>query len=113
LDKVAAAGSEFVFSFRALPLIRMKWHARIEEWVPGYYFRDTQVRGPMRRWSHRHDFQAARRNGLEGTLIRDRVDFEIGYGWAGELVERFFVLPSMQKSFAHRQAQVERALQLR
>jgi len=41
------------------------------------------------------------------------VDFEIGYGWAGELVERFFVLPSMQKSFAHRQAQVERALQLR
>jgi ligand-binding SRPBCC domain-containing protein len=111
LDKVAAAGSEFVFSFRALPLLRMEWHARIEEWVPGHYFRDTQVSGPMRRWSHRHDFQAERRNGVEGTLIRDWVNFEIGYGWAGDLVERYFVLPSMQKSFQYRQSQVERALQ--
>jgi ligand-binding SRPBCC domain-containing protein len=111
-DEAAGAGSEFVFSFRPLPLlpIRMNWRARIEEYEPGCYFRDTQVSGPMRRWSHRHEFQSESRNGAEGTLIRDRIEFEIGYGGAGKALERYFVLPAMQKSFAHRQNQVERAL---
>ena len=111
-DKAAGAGSEFIFSFRPLPLlpIRMNWRARIEEFEPESYFRDTQVSGPMRRWNHRHEFQAESRNGTEGTLIRDRIEFEIGYGRAGKAVERYFVLPALQKSFAHRQSQVERAL---
>jgi len=111
-NRAAGAGSEFVVSFRPLPFlpIRMKWRARIEEFEPGSCFRDTQVSGPMRRWSHRHEFQAESRNGAEGTLIRDRIEFEIGYGRAGKAVERYFVLPALQKSFAHRQSQVERAL---
>jgi ligand-binding SRPBCC domain-containing protein len=111
-DKAAGAGSEFVFSFRPLPLlpIRMKWRARIEEFELDSHFHDTQVSGPMRRWSHRHEFQAESRNDMEGTLIRDRIEFEIGYGRAGKAVERYFVLPALQKSFAHRQSQVERAL---
>jgi ligand-binding SRPBCC domain-containing protein len=122
LDKTAGAGSEFVFSFRPIPwfLLRMEWHARIEEWepgsfvpgshVPGGYFRDSQLSGPMRHWNHRHEFLAEPSDGREGTLIRDVVDFEIGYGWPGRLLERFFVLPNMRKSFAHRQRQVEQAL---
>lgn len=46
-DKAAGAGSEFIFSFRPLPFlpIRMKWRARIEEFEPESYFRDTQVSG--------------------------------------------------------------------
>jgi ligand-binding SRPBCC domain-containing protein len=125
LDQAAGAGSEFVFSFRPIPwfLLRMEWRARIEEWdpsVPGSqfsggcfphsYFRDSQLSGPMRHWNHRHEFLGEPRDGREGTLIRDMVDFEIGYGWPGRVLERFFVLPSMRKSFAHRQRQVEQAL---
>lgn len=117
LNKVAGAGSEFVFSFRPFPyfFLRMEWHAEIEEWEPGSeasvsYFRDTQLSGPMRRWNHRHEFRAERHEDRDGTWIRDLVDFEIGYGWAGKLLERIFVLPSMRKSFTHRQQQVERAL---
>jgi ligand-binding SRPBCC domain-containing protein len=112
LNKVAGAGSEFVFSVRPLPyfFLRMEWHARIEEWEPGNYFLDTQLSGPMHRWSHRHEFRAERREGRDGTLIRDLIDFEVGYGWAGRLLERIFVLPSMRKSFTHRQQQVEQSL---
>jgi ligand-binding SRPBCC domain-containing protein len=113
MEKAAGAGSEFVFSFRPFRWtpIRMEWHSRIEEYEPGSYFRDTQLSGPMRRWNHRHEFQSENRNGVDGTLIRDRIEFEIGYGRVGKLLELYFVLPSMQKSFAHRQSQVERALQ--
>jgi ligand-binding SRPBCC domain-containing protein len=122
LHKAAGAGLEFVFSFRPIPwfLLRMEWHARIEEWEPGSfvsgsqceggYFRDSQLSGLMHHWNHRHEFLAELRDGREVTLIRDVVDFEIGYGWPGRLLERFFVLPAMRKSFAHRQRQVEQAL---
>jgi ligand-binding SRPBCC domain-containing protein len=64
----------------------------------------------MRHWNHRHEFRAEHRSGADGTLIRDQIEFEIGFGWAGRLLERTFVLPAMRNSFAHRQAQVERAL---
>jgi ligand-binding SRPBCC domain-containing protein len=111
--EAAGAGSEFVISFRPLPLlpIRMEWHARIEEYEPGKFFRDIQLTGPMRRWSHRHKFQSENRNGVDGTLIQDCVEFELGYGWPGRLLERCFVLPSLRKSFTQRQGLIERALQ--
>ena len=111
-DKVAGAGSEFVFSFRPFPLlpIRMNWRARIEEFDPRGYFRDTQLSGPMRRWSHRHEFHDESRDGVAGTLIRDRIEFEIGYGWVGKTLERYFVAPALRKSFAERQVLVEQAL---
>jgi ligand-binding SRPBCC domain-containing protein len=115
MDKAAGAGSEFVFSFRPLPFfyIRTEWRARIEEWEPGRYFLDSQLSGPMRRWSHRHEFRAQPRDGVDGTLISDFVKFEIGYGLVGRLLERCFVLPAMRKSFEHRQQQVEQALRAR
>ncbi len=112
LKRVAGAGSEFVFSFRALPGLpfRLRWRARIEEWVPGSYFCDVQLAGPMQSWHHRHEFRAETRQGVVGTMIGDVVDFSVGWGWPGRLAERCFVLPAMRASFAHRQRQVESAL---
>ena len=78
-DKAAGAGSEFIFSFRPLPLpIRINWRARIEEFEPDSYFRDTQVFGPMRRWSHRHEFQTESRDGTEGTLSATGSSLRLG-----------------------------------
>jgi ligand-binding SRPBCC domain-containing protein len=112
-NMAAGRGSEFVFSFRPLPFVPMKmqWKARIEEYEPNRFFRDTQLSGPMRHWNHRHEFESETRNGIEGTLIRDFVEFEIGFGWIGKLLARYFVLPAMRSSFEKRQALVERALQ--
>jgi ligand-binding SRPBCC domain-containing protein len=112
MNDAAGAGSEFIFSFCPLPPlpIRMKWRARIEEYEPGRYFRDTQLSGPMHRWNHRHEFEAESRNGTKGTLIRDRVEFEIGYGWPGRILERYLVLPAMRKSFEQRQELIEKML---
>ena len=72
--------------------------------------RDSQLSGPMHRWSLRHEIHAESRNGIEGTLIHDRIEFEIGFGWAGNLLERFFILPAMRKGFERRQVMVQRAL---
>jgi ligand-binding SRPBCC domain-containing protein len=91
--------------------MRMHWHARIEVYEAGGCFRDSQLSGPMRRWSHRHEFQEENRNGVSGTLIRDRIEFEIDYGCLGRLLERYLVLPAMHKSFEHRKGQVQRASQ--
>lgn len=111
-EDAAGAGSEFVFRFRPLPLLPLaiNWHARIEEYEAGRFFRDTQFAGPMGRWSHRHEFHGERRRGVPGTLVRDQVEFEIGSGWAGRIVEQVFVLPAMRAGFSRRQQLVERAL---
>jgi ligand-binding SRPBCC domain-containing protein len=110
--RAAGAGSEFLFYFRPLPPlpVEMGWQARIEEFEAGVFFRDVQLKGPMRRWSHRHEFRAGQSAGVEGTVVGDRVEFELGWGWPGKLAERYFVLPALRASFARRQQAVEQAL---
>lgn len=49
-------GAETVLSVPLGP-IRKRWHARIEEAVPGERFVDVQVSGPFGRWRHEHRFQ--------------------------------------------------------
>ena len=63
------------------------WLTRIEIWEPGRRFVDTQVRGPYRLWRHTHVFE----DHPEGTLVRDRVSYEIPLGPLGELARLLFV----------------------
>ena len=110
LPSAAGPGTRITFSFRPVPFlpIRQKWIAEILEFEYLSYFRDRQAKGPFKSWDHRHEFEASTRNGTQGTIIRDRVKFEVGYGWIGKLVERAFLVRQMSATFAHRQAELER-----
>jgi len=94
--KLAGSGSEIAVSFRLFPHLpfRMKWVSRIVEFEIDQYFVDVQARGPFKFWRHRHEFLPSDRNGLPGTTIRDIVEYEIGFGPAGDLADRTFVRPS-------------------
>ena len=54
----------------------IRWTSEINVWEPPHRFADRQLRGPYRRWGHEHTFSE---NG-EGTLVGDRVDFEVPGG---------------------------------
>jgi ligand-binding SRPBCC domain-containing protein len=43
------------------------------------------------------------RNGVQGTVIRDEVQYEIGFGPLDEIVQACFVGPQMRATFAYRQ----------
>ena len=54
----------------------IRWTSEIGVWEPPHRFADRQLRGPYRRWDHEHTFEE--KDG--GTLVGDRVEFEVPGG---------------------------------
>ena len=55
-DLEMRAGLEIDHRIRPLLGVPMGWRSRIEAYDPPHGFVDVQVRGPYRRWEHRHTF---------------------------------------------------------
>jgi ligand-binding SRPBCC domain-containing protein len=104
-QKAAGVGSTIVTSFRVFPFlpIRRRWVARITEFEWSRYFADVQDDGPFKNWHHRHEFARAVRDGAGGTLVRDVIEYEVGFGLAGTLANALFVHRQMKSTFAQRQ----------
>lgn len=82
------------------------WRSRIEVWEPGHRFVDRQIHGPYRLWHHTHEFVALG----HGTLIRDRVRYEVPLGPVGDLARVLFVQRDLDDVFAFRRSAVQSAL---
>jgi ligand-binding SRPBCC domain-containing protein len=110
--RLAGAGSEIVTVVRLLPPLpfRAKWVSLITEFEWNHHFADIQVRGPFRQFHHRHEFAADVRQGIEGTLIRDVIDYEVGFGLLGKLARRLIILGSLERAFRYRQNALEELL---
>lgn len=111
-DPLAGAGSEIVTSFRVLPFLpfRAQWIALITEFEWNHHFADVQKKGPFKSFHHRHELLAEARNGVNGTVVRDMIDYEVGFGFFGELAQQFFIHRELRWTFAYRQKALERLL---
>lgn len=109
---LAGIGSEIVTSFRMLPFLPLRalWTVVITEFEWNHHFADVQKKGPFKSFHHRHEFTGEMRNQLKGTLARDVIEYDVGFGWLGELAQRFFVGPQLQRTFAYRQMALEKLL---
>jgi ligand-binding SRPBCC domain-containing protein len=105
----AGVGTQITLSVRLLPPLPMRtaWVARIVEFEPGRHFTDVQVRGPFRRWRHRHAFEPARRADVAGSIVRDEIEYEVGFGALGTAVSRWFVADRLRRTFEERQRRLE------
>ncbi|HYG98601.1 MAG TPA: SRPBCC family protein [Terriglobales bacterium] len=108
----AGIGSEMVMSFRASRLLprRIRWRARIVDFEWDRYFIDAQVKGPMEFWTHRHGFERSERDGTEGTLIRDDIEYGPGFGMLGGVADALVIRHSLRNMFDYRREAVERLL---
>jgi ligand-binding SRPBCC domain-containing protein len=108
----AGAGSEIVASFRIVPFLpfRARWIALITEFEWNHHFADVQKKGPFRSFRHRHQFAVVMRDGINGTVVRDLIEYDIGWGILGELAQRFFVGPQFERIFRYRQSTLEKLL---
>jgi ligand-binding SRPBCC domain-containing protein len=114
-ELLAGPGSEIVVSVLILPWLpfRAKWRARIRAFEYDRHFRyfeDDQVSGPFRLWKHRHEFEPAVRNGQNGTVVRDKVEYCVGFGPLGALADVLFVRRMLKQMFSWRQQATERIL---
>ncbi len=110
--KAAGVGSTIITSFRVFPFlpIRAQWIARITEFETNHYFADVQDKGPFKSWHHRHALREETRAGVEGTLVRDVINYEVGFGFLGGIVNALFVRRQMQGTFAERQQRLPELL---
>src|SRR6202007_407777 len=104
--------SEIVTSFRPLTFLpfRAQWIALITEFEWNDHFADAQKKGPFKRFQHRHEFFRETRNGASGTIVRDVIEYDPGFGLLGQLAQKIFIAPSLTQTFAYRQKMLEKLL---
>ena len=83
--------------------VPVRWLTRIEVWEPPLRFVDAQLRGPYRTWRHEHRFEPTADG---GTLMRDRVEYELPLGPLGGLAHALLVRRDLERIFDHRRAAV-------
>jgi hypothetical protein len=86
--------------------IPFKWRTRIESFDPPHRFTDIQERGPYQHWHHTHEF--IQEDG--GTLMFDRVDYQLPLGPLGGLAHALFVQRELERIFDYRFQVIERLL---
>ncbi len=75
--------------------IPVTWRTEITEWDPPRGFTDEQLRGPYRKWVHRHRFEEVE----GGTRVIDEVDYAAPFG---AVVEPLFVRRDVERIFDYR-----------
>jgi ligand-binding SRPBCC domain-containing protein len=78
--------------------VPVRWQTRIETFEPGVAFTDIQLKGPYRRWHHRHTFSDV----PGGTRMDDVVDYELPFGVLGSIARTLFVARSLEQIFEYR-----------
>lgn len=87
--------------------VPMRWQSLIEVFEPEERFVDVQLRGPYASWRHTHEFADAVGG---GTVIRDRVDYDLPLGPLGSIAHALFVKRQLNAIFEHRQRVIEEML---
>ena len=101
-----AAGTliEYRLSLFGVPLY---WKTRIESWLPGKSFVDTQLEGPYSLWRHTHSFEE---KGPHEVLMRDVVEYSIPFSFLGTIAHEVFVKRCLKFIFDYRATQTARLL---
>ena len=95
---------DYTLKIRGVPV---RWRTLISVFEPPYRFVDEQVKGPYRLWRHTHTFE---RTASGGTLIRDRVEYELPRVPGRSIVHKLLVRPDLEKIFAYRKGAIVRLL---
>jgi len=104
IDMRAGALIEYRLKLHGVPV---RWKTQIESFDPPHTFTDVQLSGPYKLWHHTHVFEP---DGRGGTIMRDRVLYELPFGPLGEVAHALFVRRDLRRIFDFRQEVVVRRL---
>ena len=102
----AGSGSTLLITARAAPglPLRLPWLALIEDFHWNKGFCDVQVKGPFAYWRHCHSVRSEDRDGQQGTVVRDEVQYELPLAPLSRLGAPLGQL-AMRTMFGYRQRQ--------
>ncbi|MFW7380648.1 MAG: TIGR01777 family oxidoreductase [Oligoflexus sp.] len=81
----------------------MRWKTLITEWEANSCFIDFQLSGPYKIWHHQHRFYPIQ----GGTLMMDRVDYRLPFGYFGYLFGHALVQRDVNQIFRFRFDNIE------
>ena len=84
--------------------VRLRWVTLISDYQPPRYFADEQESGPYKYWRHVHTFDEVE----GGTLMRDRVQYELPFGILGAVTHRLIVARQLRGIFDYRNRQLRK-----
>ena len=96
--QIAIVGSRAVIETNIFGPIKTRWVAQHTRYEPPHLFEDVQVKGPFRRWRHRHIIEPNK----NGAILRDEIDYEPPLGPLGRLVVPMLVEPRLRRLFEYR-----------
>jgi len=100
-DEEVRQGTRIAYRLR-WRLFPLRWESRIAEYEENRRFADEMLRGPYRRWYHRHLFRAV----PAGTEIRDEVEYVLPLGPLGRLAHAVTVRRQLRTIFDYRQGRI-------
>lgn len=102
-----APGSRAVFRIKAGPF-SFKWTAEHADIVENAQFRDVQLRGPFRHWSHLHRFSV---DGADCRLVDD-IEYELPFSFLGKMIAGRFARDEIVRAMRYRQATAKNDIEL-
>ncbi|MBS1772992.1 MAG: SRPBCC family protein [Bacteroidetes bacterium] len=109
--KVTSSPEERIYSgqiitYKVSPILRIPlfWMTEISDVKEPLQFIDEQKEGPYKLWRHKHIFEQTD----EGTLMTDKVVYELPLGPLGTLAHRLFVKKQLNGIFDFRQQIISR-----
>ena len=91
------------YSVKVMPGFWIPWVSEIKVLREGESFIDDQISGPFKFWHHRHSFEE--KDG--GTVVRDLINYSVGFWPFGEIAHALFVKKQLGKMFQHRRKTLE------
>lgn len=95
---ISELGSRTIVETTIFGPFRSRWIAEHTAYDPPRMFEDVQIKGPFRRWRHRHIVEPH----TDGAILRDEVEFEPPLRFFGPLAAPIAVMPRIEKMFGYR-----------
>lgn len=91
-------GMRIAYTISPLFGIPVYWETEIVEVSKQTHFIDIQRRGPFKSWKHKHIFLPQDK----GVLMVDEIEYELPFGFIGDIFHKPFVLKNLQELFRFR-----------
>ena len=91
-------GMEIAYTVSPVLSVPLKWKTIITKVNFQKSFTDFQKKGPYKYWNHFHEFVPNEK----GVLMRDKVDYELPFGFLGSIAHKLLVKKKLETIFSYR-----------
>jgi len=95
---ISEIGSKAIVEVSVLGIFSMRWIAQHTAYDPPHYFEDIQIKGPFKRWRHRHIIK----QDPAGAVLRDEIEYEPPLGFIGRLIAPVVIERRLRRAFNFR-----------